>query len=54
MFNSQNNIKTSDIQRFIQDEIEEINTNIFENGIKIEFYEANGKLVRTRNRTSTK
>lgn len=54
MFNSQNNIKTSDIQRFIQDEIEEINTNIFGNGIKIEFYEANGKLVRTRNRTSTK
>ncbi len=47
-------ITTNDIQKFIQNEIEKINTDGFENGIKIEFYEANGKLVRTRNRNSSK
>ncbi len=54
IFKAQTSITTNDIQRFIQNEIEKINTDGFKNGIKIEFYEANGKLVRTRNRNSTK
>lgn len=50
IFNLQTNITTSDIQRYIQNQIEEINAENFKNGLKIEFYESNGKLVRTRNR----
>ena len=54
MLKLQTNMTASDIQRFIQNEIEQINTDGFENGIKIEFYETNGQLVRTRNRNSSK
>jgi hypothetical protein len=54
MFKLQTDITTSDIQTFIQNEIQKINTKGFESGIKIEFYESNGKLVRTRNRNSSK
>lgn len=54
VLNLQTSITTNDIQRFIQNAIEKINTNGFQNGIKIEFYESNGKLVRTRNRNITK
>lgn len=54
MFKLQTDITTSDIQTFIQNEIQKINTKGFEDGIKIEFYESNGKLVRTRNRNSSK
>lgn len=54
MLKLQANITTSDIRTFIQNEMEKINTNGFKDGIKIELYEANGKLVRTRNRNSSK
>lgn len=54
MLKLQTSITINDIQKFIQNEIEKISTDGFENGIKIELYEANGKLVRTRNRNSSK
>lgn len=54
MLKLQANITTNDIQKFIKNEIEKINENGFKDGIKIELYEANGKLVRTRNRNNTK
>lgn len=50
LFNLQTNMTTNDIRRNIQKAIQEINANSFMYGIKIEFYESNGKLVRTRNR----
>lgn len=54
MLKLQTSMTTNDIQKFIQNAIEKISTDGFQNGIKIELYESNGKLVRTRNRNRTK
>ena len=54
MLKLQTSMTTNDIREFIQNAIEKISTDGFQNGIKIELYESNGKLVRTRNRNRTK
>lgn len=48
LLDSQANITTNDIRQKIQDFVTKINTDGFQDGIKWEVYEADGKLVRTK------